>query len=79
LTNIKLRIVGCRLEHDPEKSIPAFLRDKRRTRLRGDHAQSKTWSAIHRALGARDWQAGGSDRYELREAAPYPGRRGAQQ
>src|SRR5205085_3856469 len=29
------------LEHDPEKWIPVFSRDKRGTRLRGDHAQSK--------------------------------------
>jgi hypothetical protein len=27
------------LEHDPEKWVPAFPRDKRGTRLRGDHAQ----------------------------------------
>jgi hypothetical protein len=29
------------LEHDPEKWIPVFPRDKRGTRLRGDHAQTK--------------------------------------
>src|SRR6185312_7173273 len=29
------------LEHDPEKWIPVFPRDKRGTRLRGDHAQIK--------------------------------------
>jgi predicted amidohydrolase YtcJ len=29
------------LEHDPEKWTPVFPRDKRGTRLRGDHAQSK--------------------------------------
>src|SRR5438445_11562286 len=28
------------LEHDPEKWIPVFPRDKRGTRLRGDHAQA---------------------------------------
>ncbi len=28
------------LEHDPEKWIPVFPRDKRGTRLRGDHAQT---------------------------------------
>jgi hypothetical protein len=41
-------------EHDPEKACPAldagwtsvFPRDKRGTRLRGDHAKSKTWSAM---------------------------------
>jgi hypothetical protein len=27
------------LEHDPEKWVPVFPRDKRGTRLRGDHAQ----------------------------------------
>jgi len=30
------------LEHDPEKCVAVFPRDKRGTRLRGDHAQSKT-------------------------------------
>ncbi len=30
------------IEHDPEKWIPVFLRDKRGTRLRGDHAQTKS-------------------------------------
>ena len=29
------------LEHDPEKWKPIFPRDKRGTRLRGDHAQTK--------------------------------------
>ena len=29
------------LEHDPEKWVPVFPRDKRGTRLRGDHAQIK--------------------------------------
>ena len=29
------------LEHDPEKWVPVFPRDKRGTRLRGDHAQTK--------------------------------------
>src|SRR5207244_5324728 len=29
------------LEHDPEKWVPVFPRDKRGTRLRGDHAQFK--------------------------------------
>jgi hypothetical protein len=29
------------LEHDPEKWKPVFPRDKRETRLRGDHAQTK--------------------------------------
>jgi len=34
--------VGSRaLEHDPEKWVPVFPRDKRGTRLRGDHAQTK--------------------------------------
>ena len=28
------------LEHDPEKWTPVFARDKRGTRLRGDHAQT---------------------------------------
>jgi uncharacterized protein len=37
-----LRADGARaqLEHDPEKWTPVFPRDKRRTRLRGDHAQT---------------------------------------
>ena len=30
------------LEHDPEKWKPVFPRDKRGTRLRGDHAQTKS-------------------------------------
>jgi hypothetical protein len=30
------------LEHDPEKWMPVFPRDKRGTRLRGDHAQTKS-------------------------------------
>jgi hypothetical protein len=34
------------LEHDPEKWVPVFPRDKRGTRLRGDHAQTKTQSAM---------------------------------
>src|SRR6266851_5585651 len=29
---------NSRLEHDPEKWAPVFPRDKRGTRLRGDHA-----------------------------------------
>jgi hypothetical protein len=29
------------IEHDPEKCAAVFPRDKRGTRLRGDHAQSK--------------------------------------
>jgi hypothetical protein len=29
------------LKHDPEKWTPVFPRDKRGTRLRGDHAQTK--------------------------------------
>jgi hypothetical protein len=33
--------VSLRLEHDPEKWTPVFPRDKRGTRLRGDHAQTK--------------------------------------
>jgi hypothetical protein len=31
-----------RLKHDPEKRIPVFPRDKRGTRLRGDHAQTRS-------------------------------------
>jgi len=31
------------LEHDPEKWKPVFPRDKRKTRLRGDHAQTEGW------------------------------------
>jgi aspartyl-tRNA(Asn)/glutamyl-tRNA(Gln) amidotransferase subunit A len=33
--------VVAALEHDPEKWTPVFPRDKRGTRLRGDHAQTK--------------------------------------
>jgi hypothetical protein len=29
------------IEHDPEKWTPVFPRDKRGTRLRGDHAQTR--------------------------------------
>jgi hypothetical protein len=32
--------ISFRLEHDPEKWVPVFPRDKRGTRLRGDHAQN---------------------------------------
>jgi hypothetical protein len=32
---------GGGLEHDPEKWAPVFPRDKRGTRLRGDHAQTE--------------------------------------
>jgi len=34
------------LEDDPEKWKPVFPRDKRGTRLRGDHAQTKSWSMM---------------------------------
>ena len=34
------------LEHDPEKWKPVFPRDKRATRLRGDHAQTKKGDEI---------------------------------
>src|SRR5258708_6072486 len=34
------------LEHEPEKWIPVFPRDKRGTRLRGDHAQTKRSSGM---------------------------------
>src|SRR5712692_8696360 len=34
--------------NDPEKWVPVFPRDKRGTRLRGDHAQTKRWSAMKR-------------------------------
>jgi hypothetical protein len=30
------------LEHDPKKWVPVFPRDKRGTRLRGDHAQTRS-------------------------------------
>src|SRR5580704_7123829 len=36
-----LKPADFRLEHDPEKWVPVFPRDKRGTRLRGDHAQTK--------------------------------------
>ena len=35
-----------RLTHDPEKWVPVFPRDKRRPRLRGDHAQTTSQSAM---------------------------------
>jgi hypothetical protein len=34
------RLSDSQLEHDPEKWKPVFPRDKRGTRLRGDHAQT---------------------------------------
>src|SRR6266403_618911 len=51
------------LEHDPEKWIPVFPRDKRGTRLRGDHAQIKEIERdddskkSHHALGL-EWNFG---------------------
>jgi hypothetical protein len=33
--------ISFRREHDPEKWLPVFPRDKRGTRLRGDHAKNK--------------------------------------
>jgi hypothetical protein len=33
-------MIGAMLEHDPEKCEAVFPRDKRGTRLRGDHAQT---------------------------------------
>jgi hypothetical protein len=41
-----MRRYAAALEHDPEKWGPVFPRDKRGTRLRGDHAQTKGWSAM---------------------------------
>jgi hypothetical protein len=35
-----------RLEHDPGKCEAVFPRDKRGTRLRGDHAQTRIQSAM---------------------------------
>jgi hypothetical protein len=40
MTELK-RFAYCDQEHDPEKWDPVFPRDKRGTRLRGDHAQTK--------------------------------------
>jgi hypothetical protein len=31
---------AVKLKHDPEKCVAVFPRDKRGTRLRGDHAQT---------------------------------------
>ena len=51
---------GSALEDDPEKHAlglrpdgwkPAFPRDKRGTRLRGDHAQTKSWRSVARSCG----------------------------
>ena len=39
------------LEHDPEKWVPVFPRDKRGTRLRGDHAQT-----IERGFACSGWE-----------------------
>jgi hypothetical protein len=33
-------------EHDPEKWTPVFPRDKRGTRLRGDHAQTVPQASV---------------------------------
>jgi hypothetical protein len=33
-------------EHDPDKWMPVFPRDKRGTRLRGDHAQTGSYGAM---------------------------------
>ena len=41
----KSRASNSSAEHDPEKWAPGFLRDKRVTRLRGDHAQTINQSA----------------------------------
>jgi hypothetical protein len=38
----KKKFAAPSLQHDPEKWIPVFPRDKRGTRLRGDHAQTTT-------------------------------------
>jgi hypothetical protein len=35
-----------KLKHDPEKRVPVFPRDKRETRLRGDHAQTESQSVM---------------------------------
>jgi hypothetical protein len=40
------RAIDRRLKHDPEKCEAVFPRDKRGTRLRGDHAQTKSQSAM---------------------------------
>jgi hypothetical protein len=52
------RLRKARLKHDPEKCAAVFPRDKRGTRLRGDHAQTTTQSAmtIHPNLIALQWQ-----------------------
>src|SRR6516164_2383539 len=39
-----------KLKHDPEKWAPVFPRDKRGTRLRGDHAQTIKLDDVYRAL-----------------------------
>jgi hypothetical protein len=36
-----LQVIDFTVEHDPEKWVPVFPRDKRQGRLRGDHAQIK--------------------------------------
>ncbi|HUN97560.1 MAG TPA: hypothetical protein VMU69_15190 [Bradyrhizobium sp.] len=36
--SLEIRLMRFPLEHDPEKRKPVFPRDKRGTRLRGDHA-----------------------------------------
>jgi len=42
----QLRRAATPLAHDPEKWKPVFPRDKRGTRLRGDHAQTISWGAM---------------------------------
>jgi hypothetical protein len=40
------RAIDRHLKHNPEKCEAVFPRDKRGTRLRGDHAQTKSQSAM---------------------------------
>src|SRR5438552_6326150 len=53
--------------HDPEKWVPVFPRDKRGTRLRGDHAQTRVLAMAYDEVAAervRKLLAGRSDVFE---------------
>src|SRR6516164_4505520 len=48
---------AANFQHDPEKCVAIFPRDKRGTRLRGDHAQTRSWS--DRAPAGKAFSSGG--------------------
>jgi hypothetical protein len=47
------RPITLTTEHDPEMWLPVFPREKRGTRLRGDHAQTKGWARTAARFDAR--------------------------